>query len=69
MKEPIKLWAYSEAPEEIRSQSPRYDDVDWLVLVPAGGELPWALNRLDSCEDPGYREQPDGSMLYAFCHA
>lgn len=34
MPEPIKVWRFHDAPEELRNLSPHGGDEDWLALMP-----------------------------------
>ena len=34
MIEPIQVWRFPEAPEELRALSPHGGDEDWLALIP-----------------------------------
>lgn len=35
MPEPIHVWRFHDAPEELQALSPHGGDEDWLALVPA----------------------------------
>lgn len=44
MKEPIQVWEFEDAPEELKALSASGGDEDWLAVVPenyAGSWIPW----------------------------
>ena len=72
MSEPIRVWAFHDAPEALRSLSHNGGDEDWLAVKPPGvGHAPWLD---DYCALFGYSgtdeyDLPDGSTVYIGSHA
>jgi len=62
----IKLWHFADAPEDLRKLSSHGGDEDFIVLVPAGVELPdWTL----WWQDTRRHELPDGSLVLIGAHS
>lgn len=63
----IMLWAFDDAPEELRRQSPHGGDEDFLAWVPAGANVPdWFT--LGSWRSHKAVPLPDGSWLLFAAH-
>lgn len=66
--EPIRIWAWSDAPAPLRVLSRRAGDEDWVALVPPGMGPPTWIDRIGVyC----VQETPltDGSVVYIGAHA
>lgn len=75
MKEPIKVWRWEDAPEELRALSTHGGDEDWVALLPPNyaGEGEW-IGWLESgtsfgCCDVSSHPLPDGSVVKIGAHA
>lgn len=62
-REPIIVWAFEDAPPNLRKLSRNGGDEDWLVELPpkyaAAGYLPLWIERLDTCLTPQRIAHPD----------
>lgn len=71
--EPILVWRFEDAPEQLRALSPHGGDEDWLVEVPPGvlNCTPLWLERIDTCLDPSEHPHPfkEGWVIYIGAHA
>ena len=79
--EPIKVWRYYDAPEELRKLSPHGGDEDWLALIPADMEsetwVEFATNseysnpasRAFGCCDISEHRLEDGSLVRIGAHS
>lgn len=76
MRPPIQVWAYDEAPAELREPVDSCGDEDYLALVPPGYGDPDVWGRwprwLEHPHFAGYRvkhyAQPDGSTVVVGWH-
>ena len=74
--EPIKVWAFEDAPAELQALSTHGGDEDWLVLIPASHKekilqygLPLWMSKLDTCEDPSEHVLENGDHVIIGAHA
>ena len=74
MTEPIKLWAFNDAPRELRDLSENGGDEDWVAEVPPSiaasfqdRELPYWISRLSN--DTQRFNMDDGSIIIIGSHA
>lgn len=71
----IEVYAFDDAPPEIRAACNQGGDEDWIVVVPAttyqswGGWLPPWLQHTDTCRDPKQILRDDGTVIFVGCHA
>jgi len=47
MKQPILVWSFYDAPEELRSLSEHGGDEEWIVAIPVEGYSEGELQRLE----------------------
>jgi hypothetical protein len=72
MFEPVKVWAFCEAPEELQRLSGHGGDEDWLALAPPGYKghyLSWAECDHFGCASVEQHELADGSVVYIGAHS
>ena len=75
--EPIKVWRWEDAPEELRSLSPHGGDEDWVALIPPSFEfvtgdtyIGWMQSGGPfGCSDISEHKLPDGSIVKIGAHA
>ena len=73
--EPIKVWAFYDAPEHLRALSQHGGDEDWLVLVPADVHASWNcgepywITKLDTCDEPSKQVLENGDVVYIGAHS
>jgi hypothetical protein len=68
--EPMQLWEFYEAPEELRALSTHGGDEDGILVVPRGVNIPYWIERLwGPVNDPVEPiELPDGRRVYIWTH-
>lgn len=69
---PIQVWAFHEAPEELRKLSGHGGDEDWLALVPkeySGRWIPWLETGPFGACDVEIHELPDGQTVHIGAHS
>ena len=69
----VKVWAFSDAPEELQQLSPHGGDEDWLALIPAElkGYCFWWMDSgtpFGLCQT-SVHELPDGRQVRIGAHA
>ena len=77
MKSAFMVWEWDDAPDWVRTFSPAYDDVSYVVILPEGvKEVPWWVKTLDSPGGGGDEWKaiiPKGDFagrtIIAICHA
>ena len=70
--EPIKVWDWDEAPEELKALSPHGGDEDWVALVPkhlADRHIGWLESGSFGCCDISRHELPNGDVVRIGAHA
>jgi hypothetical protein len=69
--EPIRVWAFKEAPKQFKDLSTNGGDEDWVALVPPGyGYVGWLEDGTQfGCCDVSSYDQPDGYKVYIGSHA
>jgi hypothetical protein len=69
----ILVWAFYDAPEELRALSPHGGDEDWLAVLPAKYKdsvpLWMESGSLFGCCEVSEHELPDGRILCIGAHA
>lgn len=66
--EPIKIWAYENAPAEYQILNSGGDE-DYIIFVPNGQELPWCIeSALTRCGNMP-STKVDGGIIYLSSHA
>lgn len=77
MKQPIKVWRYEDAPDELKYKSHHGGDEDWIALVPKDQVtdgvdtwIPWAESGTTfGCCDVQKELLEDGSLLLIGAHS
>jgi hypothetical protein len=74
--EPIKVWAFEDAPKELQALSQHGGDEDWLILIPASYKqvmlqygLPTWMLGTDSCNEPSEHVLENGDHVIIGAHA
>ncbi len=60
MSEPIRVWEFHNAPDELKYCSHCGGDEDFIVLVPPGMDCPWRLAELGCCSNDVFRVASGG---------
>lgn len=66
------LWEWADAPEWARKESPMYDDVDFIAILPRGMEdVPFWLDNINGCGGGNNwaKRLPSGRVIVAICHS
>ena len=74
MSDPITVWGFHDAPENLRNLSTNGGDEDWLVEMPQhyyDCGIPYWMERMDSCREPKIYQHPSkpGWMVIIASHA
>jgi hypothetical protein len=70
--DPIKVWDWDDAPEELKALSPHGGDEDWVALIPkhyADRYIGWLECDAFGCCDASTHSLPDGSIVRIGAHA
>lgn len=77
MKNPIKIWPWEDAPEELKKLSGHGGDEDFVCVIPPEhlnhpgfeGSPPYWLERMWDMHGPQTEILPDGTMVVIGAHA